>query len=149
MLSIIINGERVALKKGTQIKLTRTNPYFNSEGGDYTLEVSLPKLKFLSLPSYATTPWAGVRQDARLDAPPLHLKGYALVTSVTEDEVKVQIVAKANALFGKAAGGDKYIDELDLGQAWDTMADRNVQGYYDTTRGISRASAGLKNMPCG
>lgn len=156
MLSIMIRGERVALKKGTTIKLTRTNPYFNAEGGDYTLEVTLPMhgsaanrraFADLNLASTTTGNWAGARLDARLDAPPLHLEGYALVTGITEDEVKVQIVAKANALFGKAAGGDKYIDELPLGEAWDTMPDQSVQGYYDTVRAITRAGAGLKNMP--
>lgn len=156
MLSIMIRGERVALKKGTTIKLTRTNPYFNAEGGDYTLEVTLPMhgiaanrraFADLHLASTTTGNWAGARLDARLDAPPLHLQGYALVTGITEDEVKVQIVAKANALFGKAAGGDKYIDELPLGEAWDTMPDKEVQGYYDKQRAITRASAGLKNMP--
>ena len=156
MLSIMIRGERVALKKGTAIKLTRTNPYFNAEGGDYTLEVTLPMhgsaanrkaFADLHLASTTTGNWAGARLDARLDAPPLHLEGYALVTGITQDEVKVQIVAKANALFGKAAGGDKYIDELPLGEAWDTMTDKEVQGYYDTTRAITRSGAGLKNMP--
>ena len=156
MLSIMIRGERVALKKGTTIKLTRTNPYFNAEGGDYTLEVTLPMhgraenrkaFADLHLASTTTGNWAGARLDARLDAPPLHLQGYALVTGITEDEVKVQIVAKANALFGKAAGGDKYIDELPLGEAWDTMPDKEVQGYYDTQRAIKRSTAGLKNMP--
>lgn len=62
--------------------------------------------------------WANVELPMHLIAPPVDVVGVAKVMTVTDAEVKVQLLAGKSAVndFGKDANGnDLYIDELDLG----------------------------------
>ena len=131
MLALYINRLTAAIKPGTSFKLTRENPALTS-AGDYTLDVTLPlrgcpqnqaifgHLNRLDS-SHAAT--ATTRLPFTLSADNICITGTALVTHIDQDEVKVQLIAGRSSLTlagtGEADEMDRYIDELDLGRAWD------------------------------
>lgn len=125
MMQLTINNQIAEIKKGTTIKLTRVNPYF-ADQGDHTLEVQLPlrgcptNLAIFGPRNHpATTQYThiGEQYTMQLIAPPLQLEGTATVTSITETEVKVQL--KAGVKASPINNDTTYIDELELGNAWD------------------------------
>nr|DAF92401.1 MAG TPA: hypothetical protein [Siphoviridae sp. ct13O11] len=125
MMQLTINNQIAEIKKGTTIKLTRVNPYF-ADQGDYTLEVQLPlrggptNLAIFGPRNHPATtqyPHIGEQYTMQLIAPPLQLEGTATVTSITETEVKVQL--KAGVKASPLNNDTTYIDELELGNAWD------------------------------
>jgi len=129
MLHLLINSLPAVIKDGTSFKLTRENPAF-SEQGDYTFEVTLPLRGCpeniaiygpLHRPETALSD-ALISLPFQLIAPLLTLSGTARVTAVTEEEVKVQLVAgrsEANLKTTDTNGNDIYIDELPLGKIFD------------------------------
>lgn len=129
MLTLLINSLPAVIKDGTSFKLTRENPAF-SEQGDYTFEVTLPLRGCpeniaiygpLHRPETTLAP-ALTALPFQLITPLLTLSGTATVTSVTQDEVKVQLLAgrsEANIKTTDTNGNDIYIDELPLGKIFD------------------------------
>ena len=76
--------------------------------------------------------WANKELPMHLIAPPIDLEGVAKVMTVSETEVKVQLLAGKSAVndFGKYADGkDLYIDELGLGLQLDNP--NTPIGYQD------------------
>lgn len=130
MTQLYINGRKAVLKSGTCFKFTRENPLF-TDAGDYTFEVQLPldgcrtnQMLFgpLHRPEVTLVPEVGQRYPFRLLALPLSVEGKCVVTSVTQDEVKVQLLARNSQLNldeTDAEGKDLYIDELELGKAYE------------------------------
>lgn len=126
MIRLMIDGKVAVLKAGTSFKLTRMNPYFEDQG-DFTFEVQLPLdgcaenlaiFGALHRAEVGVAGWANVELPMHLIAPPVDVVGVAKVMTVTDAEVKVQLLAGKSAVndFGKDANGnDLYIDELDLG----------------------------------
>lgn len=126
MIKLMIDGKVAVLKAGTSFKLTRMNPYFEDQG-DFTFEVQLPLdgcaenlaiFGALHRTEVGVAGWANVELPMHLIAPPVDVVGVAKVMTVTDAEVKVQLLAGKSAVndFGKDANGnDLYIDELDLG----------------------------------
>ena len=126
MIRLMIDGKVAVLKVGTSFKLTRMNPYFEDQG-DFTFEVQLPLdgcaenlaiFGALHRAEVGVASWANVELPMHLIAPPVDVVGVAKVMTVTDAEVKVQLLAGKSAVndFGKDANGnDLYIDELDLG----------------------------------
>lgn len=126
MIKLIIDGKEAVIKAGTSFKLTRMNPYFEDQG-DFTFEVQLPLdgcaenlaiFGALHRAEVGLAGWANKELPMHLIAPPIDLEGVAKVMTVSETEVKVQLLAGKSAVndFGKdAEGKDLYIDELDLG----------------------------------
>lgn len=126
MLSLTIDGYPAVVKSGTSIKLTRNNPYFEISG-DYTLEVSLPiagcvqNRRIFGTIDRSTTDFTnliGKKYTMELVAHPIALQGTAEIVSVTEREVKVQLLAGISD-FAHAIDDDGCVDDLDLGHAWD------------------------------
>lgn len=137
MLSLLINSQPAHLTPGTSIRLTRVNPFFEDQG-DYTLEVQLPLLNCpenqkifgpLHRPEQALHTTILHRLPMQLIAPPLHLQGYALVTSITDQHVKVQLIAGRSALNHAIDQTAIYIDALPLGNCWDTYAHYTFNNY--------------------
>lgn len=126
MIKLIIDGKEAVIKAGTSFKLTRMNPYFEDQG-DFSFEVQLPLdgcaenlaiFGALHRAEVGLAGWANKELPMHLIAPPIDLEGVAKVMTVSEAEVKVQLLAGKSAVndFGKdAEGKDLYIDELDLG----------------------------------
>lgn len=128
MISLYINNKKAIIKNGTSIKLTRENPFFTNSG-DYTFDVVLPLdgcpdnqkiFGVLYHPSISLKFLAGKTYPFVLVTEILTLEGEAVVTNVTHEDVKVQLLSGNSALNFDALGkdGEKYIDELDLGRAY-------------------------------
>lgn len=134
MIALYINDMPAIIKSGTSIKLTRENPFFTS-AGDYTLDVVLPlsgcmeNLQIFGALQYRAVSLkflAGKKFPFRLVTELLTLEGTAIVTNVTQDEVKVQLLAGNSALNFDSLGedGEKYIDDFDLGRAYGSLWDK-------------------------
>lgn len=133
-MQLLIDNKPVLVKKGTSIRLTRENPAI-SQNGDYTLDVTLPlagcleNINVFGIPHYRHQPLVGLADKTfqfALEASRLRLTGTAVVTQVSEEEIKLQLLAGNTELnFDNREGGEKYIDELDIGRAygdlWDTQ----------------------------
>lgn len=143
MIKLIIDGKEAVIKAGTSFKLTRMNPYFEDQG-DFTFEVQLPLdgcaenlaiFGALHRAEVGLAGWANKELPMHLIAPPVNVEGVANVMTVSEAEVKVQLLAGKSAVndFGKdAEGKDLYIDELDLGLKLDnTNTPVGYQEPYD------------------
>ena len=140
MIKLIIDGKEAVIKAGTSFKLTRMNPY-SEDQGDFTFEVQLPldgcaeNLAIFGAVHRAEVglaDWANKELPMHLIAPPIDLEGVAKVMTVSETEVKVQLLAGKSAVndFGKYADGkDLYIDELGLGLQLDNP--NTPIGYRD------------------
>lgn len=155
MLTLYLNSKPAVLKAQTEIKLTRENPLF-TDSGDYTFEVSLPLdgcaenlaiFGALHRAEVGKGAWLGKRLRALLVSLPLRVEGTAVVTSVTEEEVKVQLLGGRSALnvaLLDEQGRDRYIDELpSLGQALQgayvrAMGEHSVQTYESTRDAMMR-----------
>ena len=155
MLTLYLNSKPAVLKAQTEIKLTRENPLF-TDSGDYTFEVSLPLdgcaenlaiFGALHRAEVGKGAWLGKRLRALLVAMPLRVEGTAVVTSVTDAEVKVQLLGGRSALnvsLLDEQGRDRYIDELpSLGQALQgayvrAMGEHSVQTYESTRDAMMR-----------
>ena len=155
MLTLYLNSKPAVLKAQTEIKLTRENPLF-TDSGDYTFEVSLPLdgcaenlaiFGALHRAEVGKGAWLGKRLRALLVSLPLRVEGTAVVTSVTDAEVKVQLLGGRSALnvsLLDEQGRDRYIDELpSLGQALQgayvrAMGEQSVQTYESTRDAMMR-----------
>ena len=132
MFTLLINGLPAILKTGTNIKITRENPFF-SGAGTFSLDVSLPLegcaenqriFGALHRPDFPKLTKEKQKFAFHLIAPPLDLKGRALVTQVSQGEIKVQLLAgnsETKYSLVDEKGGEVYIDSLDLGRAWDDV----------------------------
>lgn len=148
MIALYINDKPAIIKSGTTIKLTRENPFFTS-AGDYTLDVVLPlsgclqNLQIFGALQYRAVSikfLAGKKFPFRLVTELLTLEGTAIVTNVTQDEVKVQLLAGNSALNFDTLGedGEKYIDNLDLGRAYGDLWDKYHPNEKQTDVGTIR-----------
>ena len=133
MITLHIDGKPVITKSGTTIKLVRENPLF-TESGDYTFDITLPlagctknqrALGLRHRPEVRLDDLCGKRMPFVLQTTVLRIDGTAVVTSVNQEEAKVQLLAGASDLNVSATtphGTDVYIDELDLGKAYEKEA---------------------------
>ena len=137
MITLHIDGKPVITKSGTTIKLVRENPLF-TESGDYTFDITLPlagctqnqrAIGLRHRPEVRLDDLCGLRLPFVLQTTVLRIDGTAVVTSVNQEEAKVQLLAGASDLNVSATtpqGGDVYIDELDLGRAYE----KEAKDYY-------------------
>lgn len=146
-MQLLIDNKPVIVKKGTSIRLTRENPAI-SQNGDYTLDVTLPlagcleNINVFGIPHYRHQPLVGLADKTYqfdLEASRLRLTGTAVVTQVSEEEIKLQLLAGNTEFnFDNREGGDKYIDELDLGKAYGDIWDRQTTYEKQTPRNTIR-----------
>lgn len=146
-MQLLIDNKPVIVKKGTSIRLTRENPAI-SQNGDYTLDVTLPlagcleNINVFGIPHYRHQPLVGLADKTyqfALEASRLRLTGTAVVTQVSEEEIKLQLLAGNTEFnFDNREGGDKYIDELDLGKAYGDIWDRQTTYEKQTPRNTIR-----------
>lgn len=127
MIKLIIDGKEAVIKAGTSFKLTRMNPYFEDQG-DFTFEVQLPLdgcaenlaiFGALHRAEVGKVGLIGKKYDMQLIAPPVDVHGYAQITHITDAEVKVQLVAGRSSFSHAIEDTAVYVDEMDLGNAWD------------------------------
>lgn len=155
MINLYLDRKPAVLKADTQFKLTRENPLF-TDSGDYTFEVSLPLkgcaenlaiFSALHAPQARKGAWMGKRMRALIEALPLRIEGWAVVTAVSAEEVKVQILggrSVLNVFLLDEQGRDRYIDELPhLGNAFEAafrrvFGERKAQTYEATRDAMMR-----------
>lgn len=127
MRQLYIDGKPAVIKSGSSFKFYRENIYF-TEAEDYTLDVTLPLqgcpenldiFTAIHRPEMSLVHLIGKKYPFHFISPPLDISGSAIVTEINEQEVKVQLLAGATGLDLETIGKDIYIDELDLGKAFD------------------------------
>ena len=139
-MHLYIDNQPAIIKAGTNVKLIRENALLSSQS-DRTFDVTLPlyapenqrifgPLQRLEI---SKRPLVGRHFPFRLLCPPEEMAGTAVITSITEEEVKLQLLSGRYALEAAMLddkGQDRYIDELPLGRAWDLLY--NFQYGYDS-----------------
>lgn len=145
MFRLTLNNRPVVLKKDTQFKLTRENAML-TDSGDYTFDVTLPlkgcRENILALGAIhrmevSKVPLSSSEYAFQLLADELSIEGTAVITSVTDAEVKLQLLAgrsETNFRMTDAGGADLYIDELDLGTVWDSLGEWKPASMDDCIR---------------
>lgn len=130
-MHLYIENKPAIIKAGTNVKLIRENSLLSSQS-DRTFDVTLPlyapenqrifgPLQRLEI---SKRPLVGRHFSFRLLCPPEEMAGTAVITSITEEEVKLQLLSGHYALEAAMLddkGQDRYIDELPLGRAWDML----------------------------
>ena len=118
MIYCILDGDKVYPSLSSNIKITRENPDMKDKGS-YTLNVTFPmsiyenQLKFRHLNRIDVAMTSNDYGNATLYVGSVAvISGIAVITNVTKDDVKLQIM-NANSEFKYASGFDKkYIDEI-------------------------------------
>ncbi len=120
MIELFLDGTPAVLRDNVNIKLTRENVYFNKVGS-YTYDVELP----LQCAENRAIFGSINRKDVETQFRELHavlrvdnvvlLDGKAVINSVNDTSVKVQLLGGNSEMNFYAKGGEVYIDELDLG----------------------------------
>lgn len=151
MFRLTLNNRPVVMKQGTQFKLTRENAML-TDSGDYTFDVTLPlkgcRENILAIGAIhrmevPKVPLASREYAFHLLADELSISGTAVITSVTNEEVKLQLLAgrsETNFRMTDGEGADLYIDELDLGTVWDSLGEWKPSSMDDCIR-ITKYSA--------
>lgn len=159
MITLRIEGKEAVIKEGTTIRFTRNNPYF-SDKGSRSLEVVLPlrgcpqnqrifgtvhhlaaNRKQLDERKYGFTLTTGL----------LNMKGTAVMISIDRTEAKVQLLEGRSAL--NILSDEDYVDEMDLGIAWDDVIDYEDPRYrpynMKTLDGVARFMTGHERALVG
>lgn len=146
MTQLFINSLPAVLPSGASFKLTRENPAL-TDSGDHTLEVTLPLLDcpqnqaifgLAHRTDISHVALASSRMPFLLAADELLIQGEAVVTNITDSDVKVQLIGGRSYLNLQSRDSealDRYIDELDLGRAWDSVYPFNRADTYPTSVG--------------
>ena len=139
-----LNYKEIVVKSGSSIKLTRCNPFYN-EKGDFTLSVEIPlqgvpsNREVFGTPDrqeVSRVPLVGKTMEFRLVTDILTLDGTATVLKATERSVSVQLKSTVPLTdTNDLDGAGKYIDELDLGKAWE---DVYKEYYYPGEQGVCK-----------
>ena len=118
MIYCVLDGDRVYPSLSSNIKITRENPELKDKGS-YTLDVTFPmslyenQVKFRHLNRIDVRLSKNNYKSATLYVDRVAvISGIGVITSVSNKEVKLQIM-NANSEFKYASGFDKrYIDEM-------------------------------------
>lgn len=121
MIELYLNGKRVFTDTSQEIKLTKENPFF-TQSGSYTLDVILPmsileNRQFLSNIQLLQTSKKTRKMEASLIVDNnLLLRGSAVVNTISDRQVKIQLLGGNSDVNFIARNGDVYIDEIDYGK---------------------------------
>ena len=133
MIELFLDDKPAILKENVSIKLTRENVYF-TKSGSYTYDVELPlqctenRAIFGSINRKdVDTEFAEYHALLRVDNVIL-LEGRAIINSVTESSVKVQLLGGNADMNFTRQGSEIYIDELDIG---DWMTEVRVYNPFE------------------
>lgn len=129
MTEIKINGRQMDLPEKMSIKLNRVNPWLKSSE-DYTLDVPLPAtannmsvLGYINRMDVSKKNLQNKKMTCSLVAGLLRIEGSAVVTSITNEEIKIQILGGKSELKLKSLddkGFPIYIDDVPLPGAYET-----------------------------
>lgn len=127
MINCYINGTEAYPKLTDKIKITKENPFIK-ERDSYTYEIAFPmniianRRIFGNMQRPDVKKGTAIYKNCMLYADNiLVIGGVGTVTSITNQEVKLQIVSGKGALKYKESFYEEYIDRLPLGHAeWDS-----------------------------
>ena len=161
MIRFAINNIPVPLKTGTSFKLTRENPLL-TDSGDYTFDITLPiecpevlnVFGPVHRPENRSGQYVGKRFSFSLLADELHVSGTCVITSITNDSVKVQLLAgrsESNLKTTDSKCNDLYVDELDLGSVWDDVKNppSNIDDCLSITEKTSHGGTDVHELMYG
>lgn len=120
MIELYLNNQRVFTDTAETVKLTKENPYF-TQSGSYTLDVSIPmdilenRQFFKNIQSLQVTKKTDKMDASLIVDNHLLLSGSAVVNSISDKTVKVQLLGGNSDVNFIANNGDIYIDEIDYG----------------------------------
>ena len=137
---LTINGHPATLPADASFKLVSENPYF-AKGGEYTFEITLPlagspenqrifgpahRLE-MQLDSFATLEF-----PFQLRAWPLLVEGKAIVTAITEADIKIKLTAGASAIRNPrhTDGTEMTIDQLQLGKVYEYLTLQYITNHF-------------------
>lgn len=127
MIKCYINGKEAFPKLADKIKLTKENVFIR-ESDSYTYDITFPMDIIANRRIFTNMQRMDVKKNtAKYDKCMLYadnvlvVSGVGTVTSVTNTEVKLQIVEGIGTLKYRRSFYDEYIDKLPLGMAeWDS-----------------------------
>jgi len=120
MTELVINGRAASMKDGISLKLNVANPYF-TDNDAYTYDIDLPLGNERNRRIFGHIHRFDVAKKkktypARLIVDNIEvLSGTAVITSVTETSVKVQLMGERTAYNYDSTANKRYIDTLQLG----------------------------------
>ena len=137
MTTLIINDLMADLKKGSSFKFTKSNSIY-TEDGEYTLDVTLPftqnNMAIFGLQHRLEINKKQLIDSSynfRMQADYLFVSGTAVISSVTDEEIKIQLIAgksELKLLTEDNAGNPLYIDDIPLPKAYEAEFHR-LYGY--------------------
>lgn len=141
MTELVINGQQVAMKENVSFKLTSANPYF-TDNDEYSYDIELPMSAgknfriFGNINRFDVAKKKPEKLPARMTVDnTVVFNGYAVITAVTQDSVKVQLLGERSA-----TNADRmYIDELDLGRFLWNSEKYSPTRYKNGGQAVSRA----------
>ena len=121
MIELLINGHPVDLPADFSFSMEYENEFF-TKASEYSLDITLPlegspnNQKIFGQIHRATTPKENTRLESAAYVNGRCIShGYAIILSVTDKDIKIQLVG--NTSYVNYAGADTYIDKMDLGMA--------------------------------
>ena len=137
MTTLIINDLMADLKKGSSFKFTKSNSIYTVDG-EYTLDVTLPftqnNMAIFGLQHRLEINKKQLIDSSynfRMQADYLFVSGTAVISSVTDEEIKIQLIAgksELKLLTEDNAGNPLYIDDIPLPKAYEAEFHR-LYGY--------------------
>lgn len=122
MIECYINGHQAIPLLNSNLKVTRENPFIK-EGGNYTMDITFPMDILENRLVFGNLHKLGVRirnqklESCRLLAGNLLIiSGTGIVTQVTHEAVKVQIVSGASSVKWRSSFEKIFIDSIDYGR---------------------------------
>lgn len=121
MTQVFLDGKEVFVKENNSIKLIRENPFF-TKAGSSTLNIVLPmhieqNIKVLGYINRLDCIDKPITMAAKIvSGNKTLITGEAIITEVTAENVKVQILGGTSLMNFHNKMEDIYIDELDLGK---------------------------------
>ena len=158
MIQLYINNMPAVIKTGSNFTLVRENPFF-TDSGDYTYDVTLPMsgcLQNLRIFGAINRIEMG-KSDLverkfpfHLVAPPVDIKGNAVVIDVNPSEIKLQLLAGTSSFNSDQIDSRReaiYIDELNLGMAYEDIYpevyEKEDRYFHDGSHRVVSPRAGL------
>ena len=140
MIHCIINGSTAYPSTADKIKVTLNNPYIE-DSGSYTYDVTFPMSVHQNQKLFSNIHRIDVRKhrtafnDCKLYADNLlFISGKGVITSISESEVKMQIVGGKSRIKYDSKFEKHFIDQIDYSSDGDAISPLDTrETFHDTT----------------
>lgn len=134
MIKMLIDGNEVHLAADISLEFYDRNPFFTSEG-QHTLDIDISLADPVNAVVYNAMHRIDVtrrpqnRQAILYCEKGVIIKGTEIILEINERSAKIQIVS-GNSEFNYLVGGDRYLRDLDLGDAGTITAETAKRSLY-------------------